>query len=184
MSRSPHLIAATMLFLAALSTSFRALSDEVSEVTRLHRAGQTEAALQRAQRFVATKPDDARMQFLLGVMLSDGQRKAEAIDVFLKLSLDHPELAEVHNNLAALYAAAGDFDRARAALETALRANPSYAAAQENLGDVYAALASQAYSRAVKLDPDNSRLLPKIALVRDLFTPVNGMASVPVKTSP
>lgn len=184
MSRSIHPIAATTLFFAALSTSFPALSDEVSEVTRLHRAGQTAAALQRAQAFVATKPDDARMRFLLGVMLSDGQRTTEAIEVFLKLTLDHPELAEAHNNLAALYAGAGDYDRARIALESALRASPGYATAYENLGDVYAVLASQAYSRAAKLDPGNSRLLPKIALVRDLFTPVSGLASAPVKPLP
>jgi cytochrome c-type biogenesis protein CcmH/NrfG len=69
-------------------------------------------------------------------------------------------------------------------LESALRANPGYAVAHENLGDVYALLASQAYARASKLDPANAALPPKIALVRDLFTPVGGVASAPSKPLP
>jgi tetratricopeptide (TPR) repeat protein len=114
-------------------------------------------------------------------MLADSRRYVEAIDVFFKLTLDHPELAESHNNLAALHAAAGDYDKARAALEQALRANPNYATAHENLGDVYAVLASQAYARAAKLNPGNSTVGPKIALVRDLFTPKSGVAGATSK---
>jgi tetratricopeptide (TPR) repeat protein len=177
MNRSTALTS-IVLTVALLSASFPAVSDEVSEVNRLHRSGQTSQALQRADQFLSAKPDDAPMRFLRGVMLADSQRGAEATDVFLKLTLDHPELAESHNNLAALHAAAGDYDKARSALEQALRANPNYATAHENLGDVYAMLASQAYSRAAKLDPGNSTLRPKIALVRELFT-AKGGTSVP-----
>ncbi len=176
MSRSIHPIA-VVLTVALLAASFPTLSDEVSEVNRLHRAGQTAVALQRAERFVASRPDDAPMRFLLGVVLADSQRTVEAVEVFLKLTLDHPQLAEPHNNLAALYAATGDYDKARLALEQALRANPNYATAHENLGDVHAMLASQAYARAAKLDPGNSGVRPKMALVRELFTPRNGVAS-------
>ncbi|MDH5540945.1 MAG: tetratricopeptide repeat protein [Rhizobacter sp.] len=141
----------------------------MSEVTRLHRAGQTSAALQRAEKFLTGKPDDTQMRFLRGVLLADSQRDAEAMAVFAKLALDHPELAESHNNLGALHAAAGDYDKARLALEQAIRANPDYATAHENLGDVYAMLASQSYARAGRLDRGNTRLAPKLALVRELF---------------
>lgn len=163
--------AATML-----SASLPAWSDELSDLNGLHRAGQTAAAIARAEQFLVSKPDDAPTRFLLGVMLADSQRNVEATAVFLKLTLEHPELPESYNNLAALHASAGDYEKARIALEQALRANPNYAIAHENLGDVYAMLASQAYSRAARLDPSNASLRPKIAMVRELFTPRNAAA--------
>ena len=93
------------------------------------------------------------------------------IAVFTKLSEDYPELPEPYNNLAVLYASQGQYDKARAALEMAIRTNPSYATAHENLGDVYAKLASQAYSKALQLDSNNTGVQPKLALIRDLFAP-------------
>ena len=56
-------------------------------------------------------------------------------------------------------------------LEMAIRTNPSYSTAHENLGDVYAKLASQAYSKALQLDNDNQAVPPKLALIRELFSP-------------
>ena len=178
MSRSFPPIAVALAAVLLL-TCGASLADEVSEVNRVHRAGQTSVALQRAERYIASHPDDAPMRFLQGVMLTDSGRAVEATAVFLKLTQDHPQLAEPHNNLAALQAAAGDFGRARLSLEQALRANPDYATAHENLGDVLAMLASQAYRRAAQLDPGSTTLQTKLALVRELFTPKTGMASTP-----
>lgn len=141
----------------------------IAEVHRLHYAGQTDAALAKADAYLATKPNDAQMRFLKGVILADSQRRSEAIAIFQKLVDDYPDLAEPYNNLAALYAAGGDYTRARITLEQAVRANPGYATAHENLGDVYAALASQSYARAQKLEPANGTLESKLALVRELF---------------
>ena len=144
-------------------------ADELSDVQRLHYAGQTTAAMQRADQFLTTKPKDPQMRFLKGVMLSDNKLDAQAIAQFQKLTEDYPDLAEPYNNLAALYAAAGDYAKARATLEQALRTNPGYATAHENLGDVHAALASQSYARALQLEPKNVTVPPKLALVRELF---------------
>ena len=52
----------------------------------------------------------------------------------------------------------------------AIRTNPSYATAHENLGDVYAKLASQAYSKALQLDTANTAVAPKLSLIRNIFT--------------
>jgi tetratricopeptide (TPR) repeat protein len=145
------------------------ITSVIAEVHRLHYAGQTAAALAKADAYLASKPNDAQMRFLKGVMLAESRRSAEAIQIFQKLVDDYPDLAEPYNNLATLYAADGDYTRARITLEQAVRANPSYATAHENLGDVYAALASQSYARAQKLEPVNSALDSKLALVRDLF---------------
>jgi ketosteroid isomerase-like protein len=104
------------------------------------------------------------------VVLTEAGRTAEAITTFQKLTEDFPELPEPYNNLAVLYAGQAQFDKARAALEMAIRTNPSYATAHENLGDVYAKLASQAYSRALQLDAGNTAVQPKLALIRELFS--------------
>ncbi len=143
---------------------------EHDEVNRLFRGGQPNEALQRADRYLATKPGDAQMRFLKGVILTDLKQSVQAIDVFTKLTQDYPELAEPYNNLAVLHAAQGQYEKARAALETAVRNDPNYAVAQENLGDVYAMLASVAYARAVELDPANAAIPPKLTLIRELLS--------------
>jgi tetratricopeptide (TPR) repeat protein len=146
-------------------------ADEFSEVQRLQASGQSAAALQRADAYLANRPKDAQMRFLKGVLLAESRRQREAIEVFQRLSEDYPELAEPYNNLAALHAAAGDYDRARSALEQALRANPLLAAAHQNLGDVHAAIAARSYARALELEPSNAALPGKLALARQLLKP-------------
>lgn len=163
---------------ALLAASFAARADEVAEVQRLYYAGQPDAALQRADEYLAKNPKDAPMRFVKGVMYADAKRDAEAIAVFEKLSQDYPDLAEPYNNLAVLYAAGGDYRKARATLELALRTNPSYATAHENLGDIYAALAAQSYAQALKLDPANASVPPKLAIVRTLYKRTGARAAL------
>ena len=156
------------LALAPTGPALGALAEELSEVTRLHHAGQTQAALERADRFLAGKPKDAQMRFLKSVVLADVGRRAEASTLLQQIAQDFPELAEPHNNLAALHAAAGDYDKARLELEESIRLNPNYATAHENLGDVHALLAAQSYARALRLEPASATLPRKLALVRQL----------------
>ena len=118
------------------------------------------------------------MRFLKSVVLADSGHSAEATALLLQLAQEYPELAEPHNNLAALHAAAGDYGKARAELEESLRLNPAYATAHENLGDVYVMLAGQSYARALKLEPANTTVPPKLALVRQLAAPTR-TASAP-----
>ena len=160
-----------LLLIIGIGATLTARADELGDVQRLYYSGQAEVAMQRADQFLATTPNDPQMRFMKGVMLADAKRDGEAIAIFQKLTEDHPDLAEPYNNLAALYAAGGDYAKARATLEQALRTNPSYATAHENLGDVYAALAAQSYGRALKLDPANVTVAPKLALVRGLYKP-------------
>lgn len=159
-----------------LGACLAARADELSDVHSLHYSGQSAAAMQRADQFLALKPKDPPMRFLKGVMLADAKRNVEAIEVFQKLTEDYPDLAEPYNNLAALYAANGDYIKARVTLEQALRTNPGYATAHENLGDVHAALASQSYARALQLEPRNVSVPPKLALVRELFKTLERIA--------
>ena len=168
-----------LLMLASLIAFGAARADELADVQRLHYAGQTAAAMQRADQFLATRPKDPQMRFLKGVMLTDTHLDAQAIEQFRKLADDYPDLAEPYNNLATLYAAAGDYIKARVTLEQALRTNPGYATAHENLGDVYAALAGHSYTRALQLEPRNVTVPPKLALVRTLYKHGTGVGRAP-----
>ena len=147
-------------------------ADEYTDVDRLVAAGQWTEAVQKADAFLASHPRDARMRFLKGMALSEQGRLVEATSVFVKLTEDHPELPEPYNNLAVLHSKQGQYDLARRALEQAIRANPGYAPAYENLGDIYAKLASQAYAKAMQTDTASAaRVTPKLAMIRDLLAP-------------
>ncbi|MDB5871061.1 MAG: hypothetical protein JWQ07_503 [Ramlibacter sp.] len=154
---------------AALWAPQCALADDHGDVTQLMRSGKHSEALVRADQYLAAKPRDPQMRFLKGVVLTEAGRTADAIATFTKLTEDYPELPEPYNNLAVLYAGQGQFDKARAALELAVRTNPGYATAHENLGDVYAKLAGQSYSKALQLEPQNASVPPKLVLIRQLF---------------
>ncbi|HYM48475.1 MAG TPA: tetratricopeptide repeat protein [Burkholderiaceae bacterium] len=142
----------------------------LEEVRKLISAGQSKQALARADQHLAKSPRDAQMRFVRGVILTDMKDDAAARAVFQQLVEDFPELPEPYNNLAVLYAADGQLDRAKQSLEMALVARPDYATAHENLGDVYLQMAADAYQRASTLQPGNRALSSKLALTREMVT--------------
>lgn len=165
----PAALGSAALAVLMLSPAF---ADEIGEVSRLHQAGDTRAALERADRYLAAQPKDAQMRFLKAVLLGDAQRAGEAVTLLERLAEDHPDLPEPYNNLAVMHAARGDFAKARAALDQALRLRPGYATAHENLGDVYAALAAQSYGTALGLEPNRAGVAVKLASARQLVAPL------------
>jgi tetratricopeptide (TPR) repeat protein len=170
-SRLPVLGSLRLLALAAAMVAGVAHADDYADVSQLVRAGKLTEALNKADLYLAGKPRDPQMRFLKGVIQRDSGKTTDAIATFTRLTEDFPELPEPYNNLAVLYAGQSQFDKARTALEMAIRTNPSYATAHENLGDVYAKLASQAYNKALQLDGTNTAVAPKLALIRELFNP-------------
>ncbi len=148
-----------------------AFADEYTDVNQLLKSGKHAEAIARADQFLAAKPRDPRMRFLKGVVQSDAGRGSDAVATYTQLTQDYPELPEPYNNLAVLHAARGEYDKARVALEGAVRANPNYATAHENLGDVYARLASQSYAKAQQLDAANATVPAKLTLIRQLLVP-------------
>jgi tetratricopeptide (TPR) repeat protein len=152
-------------------------ADDLAEISKSIRAGQFNEALGKADAALAQRPRDPQMRFLKGLILTEQNKSVEAILIFTKLTEDFPELPEPYNNLAVLYASAGQYDKARTALEAAIRTNPTYATAHENLGDVYAKLASQAYDKALQLDSSNTSAKSKLTMVR---TMVSAGASQPL----
>ncbi|MBI3939042.1 MAG: tetratricopeptide repeat protein [Betaproteobacteria bacterium] len=168
--RAVALAACLLATLAFVSPVFAQQADELQEATRLMKQGQLAQAMDRVDRYLRTRPKDARGRFLKGLILTEQKKAAEAINVFTALTQDYPELPEPYNNLAVLYASQGQYDKAQTALQMAIRTHPSYATAHENLGDIYAKMASQAYDKALQLDRNNPTAQTKLALIQELFS--------------
>ena len=183
------LFAVSIALISSLLCMTPATADTTTDVNALMKAGQFNEALSKTDAALTQSPRDKQMRFLKGVLLTELNRPNDAIVVFTKLTEDFPELPEPYNNLAVLFAASGQYDKARAALEMAIRTNPTYATAHENLGDVYAKLASQAYDKALQLDSGNTTAKSKLTMIRTLVgnstasTDTKSAATVPAKTT-
>lgn len=174
---------AVVLLLAAAAVT----ADENEEVVKLYRQGNLAKALEQADAYLAAKPRDAQMRFNKGLILTEQKKVPDAIKIFSSLSEDYPDLPEPYNNLAVLYASQGQYEKAREALEAAIRTHPSYSTAHENLGDIYAKMASQAYGKALQLDKENAAAQTKLAMIKDLFTGkprIQTAAAVPASPAP
>lgn len=160
-------------------------ADEIQDANKLFKQGLHAQALEKVNAFLVTKPKDAQARFLKGLILAEQGNTADAITVFSRLTEDYPELPEPYNNLAVLYAGQGEYEKAKNALEMAIRTNPTYATAHENLGDIYAKMASQAYDRALQLEKTNTNTntQTKLALIRELFSKNPRTATKPTVTA-
>ena len=158
--------AGATLLACGLSLAAPAWADEYAEVQKLQREGQTTQALDRADKYIAANPRDPQMRFIKANILSANQRVDEAEQMLMQLTRQDPELPDSWNNLAVLLAAKGQLGMALDELQTALRLNPNYATALENLGDLQARLALQSYQRAQKLEAGNRGLPAKIDALR------------------
>jgi tetratricopeptide (TPR) repeat protein len=163
--RTGQLIALCLLLI--VTNMVRA--DELQDANKYFKQGQHALALEKVESFLKSKPKDAQARFLKGLILTEQGKATEAIKVFSALTDDYPELPEPYNNLAVLFAGQGQYEKAKVALEMAIRTHPSYATAHENLGDIYAKMASQAYDRALQLDRSNTSTQTKLEMIKDLF---------------
>jgi tetratricopeptide (TPR) repeat protein len=145
-----------------------AYADDIQDANRLFKEGQYSQAMDKVNDYLANKPKDAQALFLKGLIFTEQGRTKDAIRIFSALTEDYPELPEPYNNLAVLYASQGQYEQAKLELERAIRTHPSYATAHENLGDIYAKMASEAYDRALQLDNRNTSTKTKLVMINDL----------------
>ncbi len=164
------MLRAMILALLLVSVGY-AYADELQDARRLHKRGEFSQALQRVNNFLAQNPKDAQARFLKAMTLTELKQNAEAIAVYTSITDDFPELPEPYNNLAVLYAAQSQYEKAKALLETAIHNNPEYAMAHDNLGDVYAKLANLAYEKAALLDKTNTGVAAKASAIKKLLSP-------------
>ena len=155
--------------LAVLALPAVAGADSLQDINKLLKQGQQAQALEQVDKYLADKPKDAQGRFLKGLILTEMNRLNDAAAVFQKLTEDYPELPEPYNNLAVIYAQQKQYEKAKQALEMAIRTHPSYATAHENLGDIYSRLASQAYDKALQLDSSNTSAQTKLSMIRNLI---------------
>jgi tetratricopeptide (TPR) repeat protein len=164
--------AACVALLVTLTSPAGALASPIQEASQYIKQEKFAQAIDVLDKYLAGKPKDAQARFLRGIALTETKKLDAAITVFQKLTEDYPELPEPYNNLAVIYAQQKQYEKAKAALEMAIRTHPAYATAHENLGDIYARLASQAYDKALQLDSSNSSAQSKLSMIQDLVVGV------------
>lgn len=163
----PILLFSASFFFFIHSAMVRA---DVEQIQGQIASGNLNEALIQTNRELARDDKNVTYRFLKGLILTRQDKLEQARDIFVEITQTNPELPEPYNNLAVIYAAMGDFDKARLALEEAINTHPAYATAHENIGDIYAKLASQAYNQALELDGDNNTAKAKLSLVNELFS--------------
>jgi len=116
-----------------------------------------EQALQSGELLLEDHGGDPEIEFLTAYAYQMAGQIDKASKRYLRLIRRNPELPEPRNNLAMIYLAKGDYDRASEVLVDAVKSHSSYATAYANLNNIYTGLASEAYRRAVSesIEPVN-----------------------------
>ena len=160
-----------LLALSGLLLTGAVHADVYGDVSSLAKSGKTAEAIAKADQYLGSNPRDPQMRFLKGVAQSQAGDLTAATTTFEALIEEYPELPEPYNNLAVIYASQSQLDKARNALEMAVRNNPNYAVAHENLGDIYARLAHDAYQRSLQLHGNNRALQLKLSTLTEMLQP-------------
>ena len=147
------LLTATVGVQAQTSSTLQLKGTPHVEVQKAMGQRKWDLALKEIDAYLQERPRDPQMRFWRARLLEQLQRSDEAFVVYEDLAQDYPELAEVQNNLGVMYAARGNLGQAKLAFENALRNNPSYATAHENMGDILLHLARQSFAKSAELDP-------------------------------
>ena len=148
-----------------------ALADAIADIESLIQNKQWTQAERLIQAEIDRKASAAQspqLRLMHSQVMAGLGKNQDATKELQLLIQEFPELPEPYNNLAVLQAAAQRYAPAREALEMAVKLNPSYALAYQNLGDVYVQLAGQAYRQALTLNPENVPLRPKLKAVQAL----------------
>ena len=143
---------------------------ELDTIQRLASQGQWQTAIEQLDRRSAINSNDVESRFLKGLLLLQHNDTAGAREIFSDIVQRFPHLPEAHNNLAAVYAAEGDYELARQTLLNAISNTPDYSKAKSNLGDLYVKLAVDAYQEALKLNPGDAVSEAKLKLLDQMLT--------------
>ncbi len=150
------------------------ISTPHNDVRKLLRQAKYPQALLLVNKALATNPRDPQMRFWQGFIFEQLGQPDMALQVYLDLTREYPELAEPFNNLGVIYASKGDYPNAKAALDNALRANPNYAAAHENMGDLLVNMARQSYERSMSIDAKQRGISQKIEQIKPILKITQG----------
>ena len=142
-------------------------ADAVSDLEALIQNKQWDQAQRLIQSELDKKTPSAQSpqwRLMNSQVLAGMGKNQDAIKELQSLIQEFPELPEPSNNLGVLLAENGNYEAAAEALLSAIQARPNYKVAVQNLGDLYAAMAQQAYAKAKSMAEEKSVLpLPKPA---------------------
>ena len=145
-------------------------SEFPAQIEKLLNSGKAAQALELADLGIRKNERSPQLRFMRAVALENLTRSEEAVRELKQLIIDYPEIPEPYNNLAVIEAGLGNLEEAVAHLKQALRINPDFALARKNLGDVYLALAREAYEQAVVKLPNNHVLERRLNTLKSLET--------------
>lgn len=132
---------------------------EIDKAADAHEHGDAAAAIAHAERATALKPDDAHAQFLLGTLLLDAHRYAEAVGPYKSTTQLRPKFGPAYVNLCVAQRELKLLNEALANCEQGTQLAPNEAESWFNLGRVRYDLhnvsgARDALAKAVSLNPE------------------------------
>jgi tetratricopeptide (TPR) repeat protein len=154
-------------------------SSGIDELGQLMRAGQYRDAFSKIEAVLGERPRDPQMLYMKSMILAEQNMRPEAIGILISLTEEHPTLVEPYNSLALLYSADGQYDKALAALNSAIRINPANSATYKNLGDLHVNIAVDAYRKASRFNAgDSNPARTKMAVLQSDSTGLKSAAIV------
>ena len=137
----------------------------VSVVRQVIKTRKVETALTRLEKKLKQERGTVQEYYELASIYSDKKMFAQSITLFQKslkgVDAEEENLAPVHNALGFAYFCQEQYDMAIREYKEALRVNPEYVTAINNLGHVYerkklTVQALQMYEEALKYEPNNT----------------------------
>jgi len=162
-----------LIFALAFARSLRA--DELQDIDPSSRKGRCQRP-RAGQSVFSPKPQDPKGRFIKGLIWRKQNKGAESDRGFAALSRDYPSCRALQQSRV-LFAAQGEYEKARQQLELSIRTHAELRDCVRNLGDVYTKLASQAYDKALQFDSSTPRQEQAVAHPRLMSSNVAPRAS-------
>ncbi len=165
------LISTTFLHSASADTSLANSQPQLTQGKYMH-------ALQVTNELLANDRDNIQLRFSKAYLLSQLNRLNEALIIFTAITKERPDLPEPYNNIAAIYASQGKYDKAREILQKLIDQHPTYSTAYENMGDIYTVMATEAYGEALKINNTDVTVKHKLLFITELYSEPSPIFSV------
>ena len=134
----------------------------VQKGTQLHQAGQVQEAETTYRQVLDINPDHADANHLLGVLLIQVGKPAQAVELISRAIATAPDQPLYHGNLGTALQQLGRLEEAVASYHKALAIKPVYAEAHNNLGNVLKRMgrleeAVASYHKALAIKPEDAQ---------------------------
>lgn len=144
--------------------------EKIRNLFDLHKQGESNKLVYRAQLFLKEHPDAVEVWNLIGIAHMDLGNVKQAEQAFLKVTNLNPNDANGFNNLGATLQKQGNLDEAIEAYKKAISLEPNFPEVYHNMGIVFQAKNQQnesswAYKKALSLKPDNAETHNNLGII-------------------